>query len=113
MSDPNILDMAELVDRIGGDEEFAQELLQEFREGLDEEIRSLKEILDSGDPQSVTEKSHALKGSALNLSAKGFASVAKAIELASRDGNLATATEAFPELVVEADKLKETIDHLS
>jgi len=113
MPDPNVLDMNELIDRIGGDEEFATELLHEFRENLDNEIAKLKETLDAQNPREVTEKSHSLKGSALNLSAKGFASIAKTIEHSSKDGDLATAERAFPDLMVEAEKLKEAIDSLS
>lgn len=112
MPDPNVLDVKELVDRIGGDEEFALELLQEFRASLDQEVLELKATLDGGNPQAVSEKSHALKGSALNLSAKAFASVAKIMEHAGKDGDLATATGQYPQLLSETERLKEAIDSL-
>jgi HPt (histidine-containing phosphotransfer) domain-containing protein len=113
MCDPNVLDMNELIDRIGGDEEFALELLREFRGNLDQEISELKLTLEEGDPTTVSEKSHSLKGSALNLSAKSFASVAKIMEHAGRDGDVATAADQYPNLVSESDKLKQAIDSLN
>ncbi len=113
MSDTNILDMAEFIDRIGGDKEFAVELLQEFRDSLDAEVSALKGVLESGDAKAITEKAHSIKGSALNLSAKGLAEVARTMEEAGKQGDVATAANAMPNLASESEKLKEAINNLS
>ena len=113
VGDPNILDMQELLDRIGDDKEFALELLQEFRQSLDQDLQTLKKTFESGDAKAATERSHALKGSALNLSAKSFAAVARLMEDASKRGDVEEASSSYPDLVTEAERLKETIDGLS
>lgn len=112
MSDSAVLDLSELLDRIGGDEAFARELLQEFRSQLDEELSELKLILEVGDPESVTQKSHSLKGSALNLSAKSLAEIAKVMEHAGKSGDVAAAANQYMALVTESDRLKQEIDRL-
>lgn len=113
MEGKRVLDYPELVDRIGGDEEFARELLSEFVSSLPNEIEELGAILQSGDFEGIVLKAHTLKGSAANLSAKGLSEAAKVIEQAGRERDLGTARAGAPTLAAEAEKLKEEFAALS
>lgn len=57
----------ELLDRIGGDREFAVELLNEWVETLDKEIAELAKAVERKDSEGVRYRAHTLKGAASNL----------------------------------------------
>ena len=107
MQELAVLDYKELLDRIGGEDDFARELLTEFVGGLSGEVEGLKAVLDSANVEDIVLKAHTLKGSAANLSAKGLSEAAKVIEQAGRNNDLETARGGFSRLAEEADKLKE------
>ena len=112
MSELPVLDLDELVERTGGEREFAAELLGDFLETLPDEIADLKKALDSGNLGEIMEKAHAIKGAAASLSAGLFAEVAKEIEYAGRDSDLAAARGGFDRLVAEGEKLKAAISQV-
>jgi HPt (histidine-containing phosphotransfer) domain-containing protein len=103
----------ELLDRIGGDREFAVEILQEWVGTLQSELKELKEILDKNDPVRLRSKAHALKGTAANMAAREFARLAMICEKAAQDQNLEEARSVLPLLNDEAETLESAVDSLS
>ena len=103
-----VLDYKDLLDRIGGEDDFARELLSEFVGNLSVEVEELKAVLESGTLEDIVHKAHTLKGTAANLSAKALSEAAKAIKEAGRNSDLETARGGISRLEVEAEKLKET-----
>ena len=55
------------VARVGDDEEFLLELLNDLNEMVEESIPQLKQALDDSDFKTIKEKAHSLKGSSGNL----------------------------------------------
>lgn len=55
------------VNRVGDDEEFLLELLNDLNEMVEESIPQLKQALDDSDFQTTKEIAHSLKGSSGNL----------------------------------------------
>jgi len=91
----DIFDRSELLDRIGGDEEFMQELLAIFIDDAGRNIAKLQAMTDDSDPVEMQRLAHSLKGSSANVSANSMRDVATELEQAFKDG----ASEALPELI--------------
>ncbi|MGP1440041.1 MAG: Hpt domain-containing protein [Treponema sp.] len=69
-----IFDFTTVVELLMGDEENAKELLKSYLSQTEEQIKLLQKLLDEKDFDSkreeVRRKSHLIKGSSLNVSAK-------------------------------------------
>jgi HPt (histidine-containing phosphotransfer) domain-containing protein len=112
MTELAVLDLDELIERTGGEREFAVELLGDFLETLPGDIAELKEVLDRGNLEEIMGKAHAIKGAAASLSAEVFSDIAKRIEYAGRDLDLEAARGNFDRLVEASEKLKEAISRV-
>jgi HPt (histidine-containing phosphotransfer) domain-containing protein len=75
----------------GGDQEFEQELLEEFLQDTPEVFVRMSRAAGGGDLQSVANESHALKGSSLSLGAEELGRLAAKLEGAARQGDAHTA----------------------
>jgi HPt (histidine-containing phosphotransfer) domain-containing protein len=95
----------ELLDRIGGDREFAVELLNEWVETLDKEIAELTKAVERKDSEGVRYRAHTLKGAASNLAAREFARLASICEMAAKESNFQEAEATLPKLSYEAETL--------
>lgn len=109
--EPTLL-LEELLNRIGGDREFAMELLSEWVDGLTRDLSELGQAIEKKDLDSLRHKAHSMRGSALNLSAKEFARLAGLCEMAGRDGDLESARATLPLLNEEAETLLSIIPGL-
>jgi HPt (histidine-containing phosphotransfer) domain-containing protein len=107
MNDTTVLDYEEFLNRVGGEDDFAWELLAEFVGGLSGDIDGLKGALRTGDLEEIVLRAHTLKGSAANLSAKALSEAAKVIECAGLEKDLETAQVGMPKVEEEAEKLKD------
>jgi len=75
-----------LKSELGVDEELSLELLKEYFDGIDGEIRLLGGAILEGDLQKIASYSHSIKGSSLNLRLNSIGEVAKEIELKAKEG---------------------------
>jgi HPt (histidine-containing phosphotransfer) domain-containing protein len=96
----------EALDRIGGDEEFLNELLALYDEEFTAKKRGLAEAIARRDAARIRESGHALKGSSANLSLPGLQEAAYALEKAGAAGDIAAAEKAFVRLEREYARLK-------
>jgi CheY-like chemotaxis protein/nitrogen-specific signal transduction histidine kinase len=76
------IDRAALLGRLKGDEGIAREMLAFFVKDAADRRRGFESALDARDFESLRRASHALKGSALALSAQQLAAAASALESA-------------------------------
>ena len=105
MTEYAIYDKAELLDRVGEDEELVQELIELFLEDYPNKITGIEEGLKNADADLVHTSAHGLKGSCGNLSFNSVAEYAKQIESAGKEGNFKEAANSFELLKSELEKL--------
>ena len=86
--DDSLMDFEALVASLDGDEAFAYELLDSFRDTYPEYFDELTDRLADGDAEGARDAAHQLKGSLHAVRADVPASVAEEIELAARDGDI-------------------------
>ncbi len=101
------IDMDSVLERIGGDESFLQELLDIYIEDFIEKYSQLELAITQADHNNVKEIGHSLKGSSGNLSLNGLHETAYGIELAGRESNIEKARLLFIRLKEEFKKLKD------
>jgi len=110
MARQDIFDRSELLDRIGGDEEFMHELLAIFIDDAGRNIAKLQSMTADSDPVEMQRLAHSIKGSSANVSAIAMRDISTELEQAFRDG----ASEALPVLIekvaAEFAKLQELLE---
>lgn len=74
------LDIAEGIDRLGGERELYVEMVTEYCDAYGDFGTEFRELVSIGDLQSARRTAHSLKGAAGNISAKDLHVVAKALE---------------------------------
>ena len=78
------LDRAALLERIGGDTELADELINVFLEDAPKQIQNLENAFAEDDMHTVERAAHTIKGTAANLSAVALSEAGAALEAAAR-----------------------------
>jgi CheY-like chemotaxis protein len=96
------VDWRELLERLGGDEEFLTRLAQLFLEDCPVRLVEIQAAVDSRDPERIRAAAHGLKGVAGNLSAAGLAAAAQVLEQIGVDARLDAAPDACQHLTAEA-----------
>ena len=100
------LNRAEVMERIGDDASFLEELLTIYHEEFAEKSPALAEALNKGDAKAVREIGHYLKGASANLSLPGLQAAAWTIEKSGAGNKLDDAKAAYQVLLAEYDRLK-------
>jgi CheY-like chemotaxis protein/HPt (histidine-containing phosphotransfer) domain-containing protein len=90
-----VLDRAELLDRVDGDREFLAELVQMFAEDCPGWLAAIRDSIDRGDARGLKLAAHTLRGAAANFSARAAADAAGALEGMGRAGDLTGAAAAY------------------
>ena len=72
--------LANLLDSIGGDEEFLGELVETLFQDAPEQFASLKSALDAGDADSFRRAAHSLKSNAASFGATQLTALSKQLE---------------------------------
>ncbi|MCX7972957.1 MAG: Hpt domain-containing protein [Candidatus Aminicenantes bacterium] len=104
-----IIDLPSVLERIGGDESFLQELIKIYIEEFQSKLPKLAEAITTNDLDAVQEIAHSLKGSSANLSLLELQKIAYFLEMASRQGDLKGCQENMTKLKLAFEKL---INHL-
>lgn len=98
------------LERIGGDKEFLEELLDIYMEEFDSQVSALDSALGSLDFRAIEEIGHSLKGASANLSLMRLGKQAFQVETAGRDSDIESARRGTAALKIEFQNLK---DHLA
>ncbi|MBI5834518.1 MAG: response regulator, partial [Armatimonadetes bacterium] len=101
-----VMDLAEALDRCGGDQELLAELVELFYADLPQMIEEIRGAVQAGDATTLTHTAHTLKGAVGNFSAQPAFDAAKALEYAGREGDLTDARQLFMNLLAELQRLE-------
>ena len=101
------IDLDELRQRAGGNEELVGELLETYRDELRRRVGEIRRALEEGSSSLLREAAHSIKGMSATISAKAVESVARSLEDAGREQDLTGAEKQLDALVRVAD---ETVD---
>ncbi|MEE8321973.1 MAG: response regulator, partial [Gammaproteobacteria bacterium] len=104
----DIFDGTSLLDRLMGDEELANGILDEFLKDLPNRFTALREAFDNDDAEAVQSQAHTLKGSSANVGAVALQQIAYQIEVASENGNLDKARTLIPKMDKQFEILEKT-----
>jgi CheY-like chemotaxis protein/HPt (histidine-containing phosphotransfer) domain-containing protein len=94
-------DRSALVERVGGDEETARQVMGLFLADLPEDLNALKGAVESQDHEGVSRTAHSLKGAAGNVGAEALAEAARRLDDAARRGDPGAQAELLKALEVE------------
>jgi HPt (histidine-containing phosphotransfer) domain-containing protein len=100
-----VLDHTGALERIDGDVELFEELVQLFLEQLPDLMRQLHAALIAGDGPTVRLCAHSLKGAAGNIGGLAVQQTAQVVELLGRDRRLEEAAAILPVLEKEVSEL--------
>lgn len=108
----NVLDKAELLDRVDQDMEFLAETVEIFNEDGPQLLSEIRDAVKREDASALTGTAHTFKGMAANFCAKRAVDAALALEMMGRNGDLTGAADALCTLEKEAKRLKSALAEL-
>lgn len=106
---PEIIDKEGLVSRLGDDDEFIQEILSEFSDGIPAIVGHLKAAVGAKDQTALGAHAHTLKGSAGNVGAVGLQAIALEVEIAGRANDYDQLASHLATLDAEVEKFQSEI----
>jgi HPt (histidine-containing phosphotransfer) domain-containing protein len=101
-----VLDMEEVLERIGGDTKLLRDIAELFLEKIPGLLLRVKEAAIRSDPKALERNAHTIKGSASNLAAKAVCEAALKLEEMGRFNDLTKVGEAVASLEVEIERLQ-------
>ena len=107
--DAAIFDRVEMLERLGGDAEMLNDLIDLFLTECPKMLQGVREATEREDPSTIERTGHALKGACLNLSSKQAAAVAEKIEAAGRGDQLGETRALLAQLSDELSLLSEAL----
>jgi HPt (histidine-containing phosphotransfer) domain-containing protein len=101
---------AELLDRLGGDEELLQELCQIFLKESPKLMEQLRLGMADGDAEAVQRAAHSLKGEVSYLAAAGATQAARRLEDIGHEKDPSLGPEAIRRMERELNDLRRAIE---
>jgi two-component system, sensor histidine kinase and response regulator len=111
--DSNVLDPEVIMERVGGDAQFLQELAVIFVDDCPKLLRDIRAAIQAGDPRALEYAAHALKGSVANFGAESARTAALRLEMLGRTGELKPAREACVVLEHEIARFTQALSALA
>jgi HPt (histidine-containing phosphotransfer) domain-containing protein len=108
-ADKTVFDRADLLERLGGDEEFVAEIVEIFLETADEMLAAVDSAVAAGDAHRVERAAHSMKGALLNIAAEPVADIALRLEQAGRSGELELCSQLYDELKQDYELLLQVL----
>ena len=107
-----IVDRAVLLERVDGDEELLQELIQVFLEDSSRLRQEIRDAVASGEAERLKIAAHTLKGAVGNFGAKPAVEAAQQLELMGKTGELSSARQALGKLEEALSQLVPALESL-
>jgi CheY-like chemotaxis protein len=101
-----IFDRAAFLERLDGDFELLDELVETFRTECPRLLSDTRNAVSLGDGPGVERAAHALKGSVSNFCAPAASEAARHLEQMGREGDLTRAGDALVALELEVDRFQ-------
>ena len=108
-----LLDRDAILERVGGDVAFLQELVDIFAEDSLRLLQSIRVAIVAGDSHGLEYAAHTLKGSIANFGAETVRETAFRLEVLGRNGDLAPATEICSILEREVAQFMQALNALA
>ena len=108
----DVLDKAELLERVDQDLEFLAETVEMFDEDAPELLSEIRDAVNRQDAAALAGTAHTFKGMASNFCAQAVVDAALALEIMGQSSNLSGAPEAISLLETEAERLKSALAEL-
>ena len=108
-----VLDRDVILERVGGDVEFLQELAGLFVEDCPKLLIEIRSAITSGDALGLEHAAHTLKGSVSNFGAEPAREAAYRLEMLGRNGDLTPAPEACFALEHEIERFTNALNALA
>ena len=105
----NVFDPAELLERLGGDEQLLAKVVGLFLEDCPARLTAIKAAVDARSAERIRTEAHALKGAAGNLSVSELVEAARMLEQIGADGRVEAAEAAWERLAAEAERAMEAL----
>jgi len=109
IEDKKMWDRTAMIERVMGDDDLAKLIVQTFLSDAPNQIKSLNESMEKENIEEVRRQAHTIKGMAANMSAEALREVAFEIEMAAKDGNLATVRESMKKMKQEFERLRKAM----
>jgi HPt (histidine-containing phosphotransfer) domain-containing protein len=109
----HVLDSEALLDRIGGDVDFLQELAGVFREDCPQLLDEIRSAVAAENAPALMRAAHTLKGAVANFGADAAREAAFRLESMGRTGDLKPAREAVGELESEILRFEQALAALA
>lgn len=98
-----------LLQRVDGDEELLENLLDIFLDHTPKQLLDIRWALETGDAVQVEGQAHSLKGAAASINAESLMAAARQVELAGKNCALEGAWALVENLDQEFKRLKEVV----
>ncbi|HUY33783.1 MAG TPA: PAS domain S-box protein [Pirellulales bacterium] len=102
----DVLDWAAALDRLQGDRELLEELVEVFRGECPKLLTQVRDAVAASDAGKLKLAAHTLKGAVSNFAARDAVEAARLLEQMGKQGNLAGADEALAALERELERLE-------
>jgi two-component system, sensor histidine kinase and response regulator len=104
-----VLDKAQILDRMGGDKELLREVMTLFLDDGPKLLEQMSDAIRQGDADGLQKAAHALKGAVANFTAKSAVQAALDLEAMAKTGDISQAVGALAVLEKEIDHVREEL----
>ncbi|MBW2737701.1 MAG: response regulator [Deltaproteobacteria bacterium] len=105
----SVFDRTALLNRVGGDKDFCQEIIGMFLNDVPEQIESLENAISKKDSAIVDRQAHTLKGASGNVGAISLQDAAMHLEMAGKNRDLSRAAKMLNTIKKEFEKVKKAM----
>ena len=104
-----VFNRQDCLERVGGDEELLEEMLQTFMEYTPGQLQRMRQAWEAGDVARMQGEAHSLKGAAGSISAGALKNVASELELAGQNCAREQAGLLLEAIIQEFGRLQEVL----
>ncbi len=105
-----VFDRTVILERLMGDDELADSILQGFLADMPIQIEALRSCLEAGDAFAVERQAHQIKGAAANVGSETLRALALQMETAGKAGDLEGIESRMHDLVATFEQLKQAVN---
>ncbi len=109
VSQTPVFDRAGFLERVMGDEDIAEQIVEVFLDDIPKQIESLKQALEASDSETFHRVVHGIKGAAANVGGEALRELAAQVEKACKEGHFELVADSCPKLEQQFNRLKEAI----
>ena len=103
------IDLKTVLDEFDNDKVFLHELLNDLVVQVKDQIKTIRDGIQSKSCEKVWREAHTIKGGASNVTANMIADIALQIERAGKNGDLLLCNDLLCQLEIEVKNLEEYI----